>query len=86
MLVNSTSNQTAFDIVLRHCGTIEALFDFLEMNGFNSLQLPVQNQVQVPSVLRPKVVQYFAKNGIDITTAELPSAGSFDNSFDNSFN
>lgn len=58
-LITKYENQTVFDLLLYHAGAISGLFEFLNKNGLEGVEIPEGNYLS-PDVLKPEVVEFFA--------------------------
>jgi hypothetical protein len=64
-IVKAESGQTIWDIALQEIGSVEAVFDILDVNPDLQLDqtIPVAYPVRIPSsVISPRVVDYYLKN------------------------
>jgi len=57
------NNQSILDFVLQHCGTIESLFDFMELNGMSSMDFP-DGAYLIPAPARARVISYYQSKGV----------------------
>jgi hypothetical protein len=84
---NLKQGQSILDFTVQHTGSVEGLFDLLNLNGLKNLANPTE-LLKIPSSVRPKVVAHFKQNRI-VPAAKRKrdqSGGAFSNAFSNAFN
>jgi LysM repeat protein len=58
--------QTLFDVAIRHCGNINAVYPLSQLNNIPLHHTFVVNQeLNVPALYKEKIVQYFSLNKIN---------------------
>jgi hypothetical protein len=90
---NLKQGQSILDFTVQHTGSVEGLFDLLNLNGLKNLN-STDELLKVPSSLRPKVVAYFNQNKIVPSAYKTvlspppppPPTGAYSNSYSNAYN
>jgi hypothetical protein len=86
MIKQIKEKQSIFDFALQHCGSVEAAFDVMAVNGLKSFNLSVSAILKVPGIIEPKLVDYFiSERAIIATKPPIVSNVNFNFSFSNSF-
>lgn len=58
------ANQSILDLVIQHCGSVEGLFAFAELNNTQTLHAFIEGSDFVCDVIDAKVVSYYKNNNI----------------------
>jgi hypothetical protein len=88
---NLKQGQSILDFTVQHTGSVEGLFDLLNLNGLKNLANPTE-LLKIPSSVRPKVVAHFIQNKIAPaayrTFLSPPPAptGAYSNIYSNTYN
>lgn len=70
MIVKVRDRQSVFDLALRWGGDAEAAFAIAELNDMSvSEQIDPGTEIEVPSVMERRVVEYYERNRIEPATA-----------------
>ena len=90
MAIRTVARQNWADLAVEQSGDMEGLFELAAANGMMPDELPMADVVlTVPTVVRPEVVDYFARvlGGYRIATEDVlaPAPGAFDVGFDSGF-
>jgi hypothetical protein len=65
-------DQTALDYTIQNSGTLESLFDVLELNGLGATQDIVPGTLLKAPVVEKAVINYYKGNPVDIITMIKP--------------
>ncbi|MBQ9434525.1 MAG: hypothetical protein IJU33_00150 [Bacteroidales bacterium] len=69
MKVTVRDRQSVFDLALRWCGDAEVAFAIAELNDMSvSEQIDPDTEIEVPSVMERRVVEYYKQNSIEPAT------------------
>lgn len=69
MIVKRKNNQSILDVCVEHTGSIETLVEIMELNSFSSLDVDQKN-IEISTVLKPSVVNFFKVNNQSPATHE----------------
>jgi len=65
-------NQTIYDIALQYAGSLEAVIDILEANGKTDTTLLIGEELEIPSVVKNKIVEFFFSSLTTVATLRTP--------------
>ena len=71
MTIKVRDRQSVWDIALQVCGDAEAAFAIAELNDVSvSEQIDPGTEIEVPSVMERRVVEYYERNHIEPATID----------------
>ncbi|WP_107039975.1 LysM peptidoglycan-binding domain-containing protein [Brumimicrobium mesophilum] len=72
MKITVKDNQTIYDIALQYAGSLEAVIDILEVNGKIDTTLLIGEELTIPSVLVPKISEFYSSSNLTVATSSTP--------------
>jgi hypothetical protein len=69
MEIQVLNEQSLFDLAVQAAGSVEAVFDIADLNGWGiTEELPAGARVEISTVLNRQVAEYYRVNGISPAT------------------